>query len=115
MSVARELRRGVDGTGQEAPAQRAERDEADTQLRERWQHRRLDAAAPQRVLALHRADGLDRVRATDGLRGSFRQPEMAHLACGDEVLHGASDLLDGHIRVDPVLVEEVDGVDAEAP
>ena len=39
---------------------------------------------------------------------------MADLAGPDEVTDGARDLLDGHVRVDPVLVEEIEGVDAAA-
>ena len=40
-----------------------------------------------------------------------KEPDLAHL---DEFLHRADGLLDRHIRVDPVLVIQVDVVDAEA-
>jgi hypothetical protein len=36
------------------------------------------------------------------------------LALLDEVFHGAGNVFDGHVRVDPMLVEEVDRLDAEA-
>ena len=41
-------------------------------------------------------------------------PKWRTFPASIELLDGAGDLLDGHLRVDPVLVEEVDGVDAEA-
>ena len=39
---------------------------------------------------------------------------MAHLALGDQFAHGAGDVFDRHRRVDPVLVEQIDRLDAEA-
>jgi hypothetical protein len=38
---------------------------------------------------------------------------VAHLAARDELADGAGDVLDRHVRVDAVLVEHVDRVDAE--
>ena len=43
------------------------------------------------------------------------QAEVAHLAGVDELLDGAGDVLDGDVRVDAVLVEQVDGVGAQPP
>ncbi len=45
----------------------------------------------------------------------LRQADEAHLAGLDQPRHGADDLLDRHRGVDPVLVEQVDVVEAEAP
>lgn len=39
---------------------------------------------------------------------------MLDLALSDQLLHGSRDVLYGHVRVDPVLVEEVDRLHAEA-
>jgi hypothetical protein len=57
--------------------------------------------------------GLDRVRPTDRLGGCLRHAEVLHLAGLDEFFDSAGDVLDGYLRVDSVLVVEVDGVDAE--
>ena len=43
----------------------------------------------------------------------FGQAEVADLAGGDEVADGAGDVFDGDVRVDAVLVEEVDVVGAQ--
>ena len=40
--------------------------------------------------------------------------EVLHLALRDQLLDGAGDVLDRHVRVDAVLVEQVDRVDAAA-
>ena len=53
---------------------------------------------------------MDGVGAADVRRARLRQAEEAHLACGDELAHGAGDILDRHRRVDAVLVEQVDVV-----
>ena len=70
-------------------------------------------APEQGVLALQGGDGLDGVGAADGLRACFGEPEVAHFARVDQLLDGAGDVLDRHLRVDAVLVEQVDGVDPE--
>ena len=56
---------GGDGAGQEALAERAERDEADAELGERGDDVVFGFAPPQRVLALQGGDGLDGVGAAD--------------------------------------------------
>jgi len=67
-----EGRGGVDGPGEEALAERTERDEADSELGAGGQHLRLGVAGPQRVLGLDRCDRVDGVgaanRAGTGLR-----------------------------------------------
>ena len=68
----------------------------------------------QRIFVLHRRNGMHLVRAADGLRIGFRQPERAYLALLDQPLHRADGVLDRRVRVDAVLVVEVDDVDAEA-
>ena len=100
----------VDRAGQEALAERAERHEADPELLERRQDRLLGLAPPQRVLALQRGDGLDGVGAADRLYAGLGEAEVADLALVDQVLDGAGDVLDRDVRVDAVLVEQVDRV-----
>src|SRR3989442_8935737 len=42
------------------------------------------------------------------------RPKYRTFPLQDQLLDGARDVLDGDVRVDPVLVEDVDGLDAEA-
>ncbi len=53
------------------------------------------------------------VGAPDGVGPGFGQAEVADLALGDELGHGADGLLDRGVGVDAVLVVEVDVVGAE--
>ena len=46
----------------------------------------------------------------DGLHASLGQPEVTHLALLDQLLDRARHVLDRHLGVDPVLVEQVDEV-----
>jgi hypothetical protein len=54
------------------------------------------------------------MRTADRLGRGFREAEIADLALADERRHGADRLLDRRLRVHPVLVIEVDDLDAEA-
>ena len=58
--------------------------------------------------------GLDGVGAADGRGAGLGQAEVPDLAGRDELLDRAGDVLDGHLRVDAVLVEQVDDVGAKA-
>ena len=98
----------------EALAERAERYEADAELDQGRQDLLLGLAPPQRVLALQRGDRLDGARPADGADAGLGQPELLDLALCDEVLDGAGDVLDRHVRVDAVLVQQVDPVGPEA-
>ena len=55
------------------------------------------------------------VGAPDGGGAGLREADVADLALGDELCQGADRVLDGRLRVDPVLVVEVDVVGAEPP
>jgi hypothetical protein len=55
------------------------------------------------------------VGPADRRRAGLGQAEVIDLAFLDQLLHGPGHLLDGHGRVDAVLVEEVDGLDPEPP
>ena len=100
----------VDRAGEEPLPERAERNQADPELLQRGQDRLLGLAPPKRVLALQGRDRLYRVGAADRLHARLGQAEVADLALVDEFLDGAGDLLDRNVRVDPVLVEQVDHV-----
>src|SRR5581483_5460290 len=62
-----EARALIDGPGQKASAQRAERHEGDAELLQRGQYFRLGLAPPQRVFALHGRNRLNLMGAPDGL------------------------------------------------
>ncbi len=103
----------VDRAGEKTLAQRAEGHEADAEFFERRQDLLLGLAPPQRIFALQRRDRLNRVRAADGLRAGLGQAEMPDLAFADQILHRARHVLDRHVRVDAVLVEQIDDVGPE--
>ena len=104
----------VDLAGEKALAQRAEGNEADAEFFERRNDFRFGLATPQRVFALQRGDRLNRVGAADGLRPGFGHAEVFDFALPDQILHGARDIFDRHVGIDAVLVEQIDGFDAEA-
>ena len=53
------------------------------------------------------------VSAADRFRRRFGEPEVQHLALGDQIGDGSGGLLDRGVRVDAVLVVQVDVVGAE--
>jgi len=50
------------------------------------------------------------VGAADRGRGGLGEPEVADLAGVDEFADGARDVLDRHVRVDAMLVEQIDPI-----
>src|SRR3984893_9825813 len=89
-------------------------DEGDAELTARGDRVLAGLPIEQRVLALHGADGMGGVPPPDGLGRRLRQSEKADLPALDEPRHAAHGVLDGHLRIDPVLVVEVDHVHAQA-
>ena len=65
-------------------------------------------------LALHRRHRLDRVGPSDRVCGGFGQAEVLHFALLDQILDGSGDILDRHIRVDAVLVVQIDRLDLQS-
>src|SRR5271166_457294 len=109
-----DLRVLADRARQEALAQGTVGHEADAELFAGLDNAvRLRSARPQRILVLQRGDRLDGVGAPNRLRTGLRQPEMLHLARRDQLLDCAGDILDRHVRINAVLVEEIDALDAE--
>ena len=105
-----ELGGGIDLASEETFAERAEGDEADTELFERGHNGMLGLAPEEGVLALQCSDGLHRVCAADGFCACFREPEVFDFACLNEVLDGAGSVFDRGVGVDAVLIKEVNGV-----
>ena len=83
--------------------------EADAEFFERWYDflfRRL--SCPERILALKSSQRLDSVCATDRLHACFGKAEVLHLPLLNQFLHRAGDIFDRHVRVNAVLIEQVD-------
>ncbi len=104
----------VDLAGQVAAAEGAVGHQADAKFLAGEQDRRLDGAPPDRIFALQGGDGLNRVGTADGGGIGFRQAEVLDLTRADQVLHCTGHIFDGHVGVGAVLVEEVDGLHAQA-
>ena len=49
--------------------------------------------------------------AANRLRARLGKAEVLHLALRDQVLDRARDIFDGNVRVDAMLIEQIDGVD----
>ena len=103
----------VDGAGEEAFAEGAERYEPDAELDQGGQDLGFGFTPEQRVLALQGGDGLDGVGAADDVDASLGEAEVTDLAGVDEVLDSTGDVLDRHVGVDAVLVEQVDPLGVE--
>ncbi len=51
---------------------------------------------------------LDGVRAADRLHARFGKAEVLHLACLNQFLHRSRHVFDRHVRVNAVLIEQID-------
>ena len=94
-------------------AERRVGNEADAQLAQQRQQLGLWVTGPQGVLGLQRGDRVHGVGAADRGGAGLGQADVADLALGDQLGQSADGLLDGGVRVDPVLVVQVDVVGAE--
>jgi hypothetical protein len=54
------------------------------------------------------------VGAANRRRGGFREAEVLHLALLDQILDSSGDIFNGHIRIDAVLVVEIDRLDSQS-
>jgi hypothetical protein len=52
--------------------------------------------------------------ASDRLGACLAQAKMPDLAFFDQALHGSCDILDRHLRIDTMLIEQIDTVNAQA-
>ena len=91
------------------------RDEADAQLLADRQDLRLRSAPEHGVLVLDRRERLFRMGTAKGLRARFRETPVKELALGHQILDRAGDILDRHLRIDTVLIDEVDTIGSQAP
>ena len=96
--------------GEEAAAQRRVRHERDAQLAAHRQRLLALLAIQQRELRLDGGEGVHRVTPADRRGRRLAETDRARLAPLDQPRHRAHGLLDGHARIDPVLIVEVDHV-----
>jgi hypothetical protein len=105
--------RGIDPARQEPLAQRAERHETNAQFRAGRQDLRLGLAPPQRIFALQRGDGMDRMGPAHCVGARLGQAEMLDLTRRDQIPDRARHILDGYLGIDAVLVIKVKRIDLE--
>src|SRR3984885_9380390 len=110
-----DLRFCVDFTGQEPGAEWTEGNEADPELLAHRERAVLfDVARPEGILALQRRNGLHGVGSSYRRHAGLRQPKVLHLALLDQVLDRPGDVLHRHVRIDAMLIEEVDAAGTKA-
>src|SRR5271157_636861 len=108
-----ELRVFVDLAREEACTKRAERNKSDSEFLKCRQNLGLRTSPEQGIFALNRGDRLDCISATDRFGSWLGKAEVLHLAFPDQFLHGTSHVFNGHVRIDAVLVEQIDAIRLE--
>lgn len=111
----REARVRIDPSGEELHAERAPRHKPDAEFFAERNHVLLRPAPQHRVFVLHGGDRQRRMRAPQRVQAHLGEAPMADLALAHKALHGARNILDGHVGIDAVLIEQVDAVRAQAP
>jgi hypothetical protein len=104
-----------EGAGEEAAPEGRIGHERDPKFIDQRQQLPLRIAGPKGVLRLQGRDRVDRVGAADGVEAGLAEAKMVDLALFHETGHGPDRVGDRHLRVDPVLVVEVDRLDPEPP
>jgi hypothetical protein len=105
---------GADLASEEPVPERGVGHETDAVLAQQRQQFGLGVAGPQGVLGLQRGDRVHGVGAADRVGRSFGQADVQDLALVEQIDQRGDGVLDGGVRVDPVLVVEVDPVGAQA-
>src|SRR5436189_1088218 len=100
----------VDRAGQKTFPKWTERYEPDAEFLERRENLAFGLTPPQGVLALQCRNRLNSVGAADRRGSCLRQAEVLDFALRNEVLDGTSDVFDRHVRVNAMLIEEVDSI-----
>src|ERR1700740_1710282 len=105
----------LNGAGQEPAAERAVRNKRDAQFAASRQHAvRFYITRPKRVLALQGRHRMDFRGAPKRFRPGFRQADRSDLARRNELGHGTNRFLDRNIRINAMLIIEVNRFDAQA-
>jgi hypothetical protein len=92
---------------------RAEGNKTDLEFLQHGNYLTLQITLPQRIFALQRTDGTDGMGSTNVFNARFGKTEEANLAFTHEITDGACYILHRHGPIDPMLVEQIDVIDAE--
>ncbi len=52
--------------------------------------------------------------ATNGLRASLRETEALNFSLPNQIFHSTSNIFDGNIQVNAMLIKEIDDIDFQA-
>ena len=107
------LRVFVDGAAEKAAIQRAVGNKADAEFLQDGEHFFFRLPPHEVVLALNGCERAFLVGGANRIGADFAHAEMLDLAFFDEVGHGAGDVFGRNGRVKAMLIEEVDGFNAE--
>lgn len=108
-----ELRVFVDGASKETSIERTVGDEPDAEFLQHGEHFGFRFAPHEVVFALDGRERTFSVGSADCVRADFAHAEVLDFAFFDEVGNGAGNVFGGDGRVEAVLVEEVNGFNAE--
>ena len=95
---------------QKSRTERAERDEPDAKLFQVGRHRVFGFSPPEGILALQGRDRLHGMSFADRIDTRLRRAKMLCLTLDNQLLYSPCNILDRHIGIDAMLVEEVDVV-----
>ncbi len=98
----------VDLPREEASAKGTEWNKSDSEFLERRQDFCFGFSPPKRVFTLQRSDRLDRVCAADRLHSRFRKSEVLNFSFLNQSPYRSSDVFDRNVRIDAVLIEQID-------
>jgi hypothetical protein len=112
--VGRQMLGLAELAGEKTAAQRAVGDEADAKLANGRQQLIFRVAGPQRIFALQGRNRMNGGRPAYRVWRRLRQAEIANLSLAYEIGHGAHGFFDWRLRVDPVLIVEIDHLDPES-
>ncbi len=95
-------------------AERAERDEADSEFFQCGQDLLFRLSPPQGVFALQRGDRLHGMCTANRSHTCFRESEVLHFVRANQVFHRTRHVLNRHVGINAVLIKEVDHLGSEA-
>ncbi|MNE30256.1 hypothetical protein D3C80_1237620 [compost metagenome] len=109
-----ELRILVHRAGEKTLAKWAVGNEADAEFLAGFENAvGLDTAGPERIFVLQHGHRLYCMGAAHRVGAGLRHAEILDLTLGNQVFHRAGDILDRHVGIDAMLIEEIDHLDAE--
>lgn len=100
--------------GQKALAQRAERHKAGVQLFRERQQVFFGIPPEHGILALDSGQGHSGVRAADCVHARLRKIPMPALALPHQFRDGSGQILNGHVRINAMLVVKINDIHAQA-